>query len=232
MRDEGRETRDERKGPKAVDPSPLAPHPSPLIRRLGLRDYEPVWREMQAFTTGRNPDTLDELWLVEHPPVYTLGIAAKPEHLPRTDNGIPVVKTDRGGQITYHGPGQVLVYTLLDLRRRQLGVRALVRVLERAVIELLAGHGVSAAGREDAPGVYVDGSKIAALGLRIRNGCAYHGLSLNVDMDLAPFDAINPCGFEGLRVTQTKSLGLGDGHAAIGDRLAGTLTAELERLSR
>jgi len=186
---------------------------------------------MQVFTTGRSPDTPDELWLVEHPPVYTLGIAAKPEHLPRIDNGIPVVKTDRGGQITYHGPGQVVVYALLDLRRRELGVRALVRMLERAVIELLAEHGIVATGREAAPGVYVDGSKVAALGLRIRNGRAYHGLSLNVDMDLSPFDAINPCGYAGLQVTQTRALGLGDTPAALGDRLAAKLIAELERLS-
>jgi lipoyl(octanoyl) transferase len=231
MRDEGRETRDERKGPEAVDPSPLAPHPSPLIRRLGLAPYEPVWHRMRDFTLARTPETPDELWLVEHPPVYTLGIAAKPEHLPRFDNGIAVVKTDRGGQITYHGPGQVVAYTLLDLRRRQIGVRALVRMLERAVIELLAEHGVRAAGREDAPGVYVSGSKVAALGLRIRNGCAYHGLSLNVDMDLAPFDAINPCGHAGLQVTQTRSLGIGDNPAAVAGRLAVKLAAELERPS-
>jgi len=211
--------------------SVLSTQSSVLVRRLGLAPYEPVWREMQVFTTGRSPDTPDELWLVEHPPVYTLGIAAKPEHLPRIDNGIPVVKTDRGGQITYHGPGQVVVYALLDLRRRELGVRALVRMLERAVIELLAEHGIVATGREGAPGVYVDGSKVAALGLRIRNGRAYHGLSLNVDMDLSPFDAINPCGYAGLQVTQTRALGLGDTPAALGDRLAAKLIAELERLS-
>ena len=184
---------------------------------------------MRDFTLARTADTPDELWLVEHPPVYTLGIAAKPEHLPRIDNGIPIVRSDRGGQITYHGPGQVVVYTLLDLRRRQIGVRALVRTLERAVIELLAEHGVSAAGREDAPGVYVDGSKVAALGLRIRNGCAYHGLSLNVDMDLSPFDAINPCGYPGLRVTQTRDLGLEDPPGAIGDGLLDKLSTEFEQ---
>ena len=184
---------------------------------------------MRNFTLARTADTPDELWLVEHPPVYTLGIAAKPEHLPRSDNGIPIVRSDRGGQITYHGPGQVVIYTLLDLRRRQIGVRALVRTLERAVIELLAEHGVSAAGREDAPGVYVDGSKVAALGLRIRNGCAYHGLSLNVDMDLSPFDAINPCGYPGLRVTQTRDLGLKDPPGAIGDRLVDKLSTKFEQ---
>jgi lipoyl(octanoyl) transferase len=204
-------------------------HSELVVRRLGLSDYEPVWRKMQVFTAARKADTTDELWLVEHPPVYTLGIAAKPEHLPRSANGIPVVKTDRGGQITYHGPGQVVVYALLDLRRRRIGVRALVRTLERAVIELLAEHGVSAAGREDAPGVYVDGSKVAALGLRIRNGCTYHGLSLNVDMDLSPFDAINPCGYPGLQVTQTRDLGLEGRPDAIGGGLVEKLIAEFER---
>lgn len=216
---------------QSPESSEVGQHAAPVVRRLGLRDYEPVWHEMQAFTAGRNPATPDELWLVEHPPVYTLGIAAKPEHLPRADNGIPIVKTDRGGQITYHGPGQVVVYTLLDLRRRRIGVRGLVRSLERAVIELLAEQGVSAAGREDAPGVYVERAKIAALGLRIRNGCAYHGLSVNVDMDLAPFAAINPCGYPGLQVTQTRDLGLKDSLAAVGARLVEKLSAELERLS-
>ena len=142
--------------------------------------------------------------------MYTLGVAAKPEHLPRTDNGIPLVRTDRGGQITYHGPGQIVIYTLLDLRRRNLGVRALVRRLEQAVIELLEGYRIDANGREDAPGVYVAGAKIAALGLRVRNGCCYHGLSLNVDMDLTPFGAINPCGYPGLEVTQLRDLGVSD----------------------
>lgn len=200
--------------------SPFTIHRSPFtIKRLGLRGYEPVWREMQAFTAARTADTADELWLVEHPPVYTQGLAGKPEHLPRVDNGIPVVKTDRGGQITYHGPGQVVIYTLIDLRRRGLGVRPLVRKLERAVIELLAHHGVSAEGREDAPGVYVGGAKIAALGLRVRNGCCYHGLSLNVDMDLTPFEAINPCGYPGLTVTQTRALGIPDQPGAIAEQL-------------
>ena len=214
----------------AVDSSLLTVNRSPItIRRLGLADYESTWHRMRDFTLARTADTPDELWLVEHPPVYTLGIAAKPEHLPRSDNGIPIVRSDRGGQITYHGPGQVVIYTLLDLRRRQIGVRALVRKLECAVIELLAEYGVSAAGREDAPGVYVKGSKVAALGLRIRNGCAYHGLSLNVDMDLSPFDAINPCGYPGLRVTQTRDLGLKDQPGVIGDRLVHKLSTEFEQ---
>jgi lipoyl(octanoyl) transferase len=184
-----------------------------------MSDYEKTWREMQSFTATRNADTPDELWHVEHPPVYTLGVAAKPEHLPRTDNGIPLVKTDRGGQITYHGPGQIVIYALLDLRRRNLGVRALVRRLEQAVIELLEGYGIDASGREDAPGVYVADAKIAALGLRVRNGCCYHGLSLNVEMDLTPFDVINPCGYPGLEVTQLRDLGVSDPTDAIAEKL-------------
>ena len=190
-----------------------------------MADYEPVWHRMKDFTLSRNADTPDEFWSLEHPPVYTLGVAAKPEHLPRTDNGIPVVRTDRGGQITYHGPGQIVVYTLLDLRRRNLGVRALVRKLERAVIELLEGYRIDASGREDAPGVYVGSAKIAALGLRVRNGCCYHGLSLNVDMDLTPFAAINPCGHPGLKVTQLRDLGVCDPAAAIAEKLLDRLAA-------
>lgn len=180
---------------------------------------------MQSFTAARSAQAPDELWSVEHPPVYTLGVAAKPEHLPRADNGIPLVRTDRGGQITYHGPGQIVIYTLLDLRRRNLGVRALVRRLEQAVIELLEGYRIDANGREDAPGVYVAGAKIAALGLRVRNGCCYHGLSLNVDMDLTPFGAINPCGYPGLEVTQLRDLGVSDPAEAVADKLLDRLTA-------
>lgn len=229
MRDEGQGARNEENLVQAeYPPTPGPRHPALAVRRLGLRDYEPVWREMQAFTAARGAGTQDELWLVEHPPVYTLGIAAKPEHLPRTDNSIPLVKTDRGGQITYHGPGQVVLYALLDLRRRNLGVRALVRRLERTVIELLARYDVIATGREDAPGVYVDGSKIAALGLRIRNGCCYHGLSLNVDMDLSPFDAINPCGYPGLKVTQMRDLDIADRPATVADKLATQLASAIE----
>jgi lipoyl(octanoyl) transferase len=192
---------------------------------LGVADYETTWRAMQSFTLARTADTPDELWSVEHPAIYTLGVAAKPEHLPRTDNGIPVIKTDRGGQITYHGPGQVVIYTLLDLRRRNLGVRALVRKLEQAVIELLKAYRIDANGREDAPGVYVGGAKVAALGLRIRNGCCYHGLSLNVDMDLSPFDAINPCGYPGLEVTQLRDLGVSDATGAVAEKLLQRLAA-------
>jgi lipoyl(octanoyl) transferase len=182
---------------------------------------------MRDFTLARTTSTPDEFWQVEHPPVYTTGVAAKPEHLPRIDNGIPVIKTDRGGQITYHGPGQIVIYTLLDLRRRNLGVRALVRRLERAVIELLSAYGIDANAREDAPGVYVGGAKVAALGLRVRNGCCYHGLSLNVDMDLTPFGAIDPCGYPGLEVTQLRDLGVCDPAAAIAEKLLDTLAARI-----
>ena len=189
------------------------------VRRLGRVQYEPTWRAMQAFTTQRGADSADELWLLEHPPVYTLGVAGRTEHLPRVANGIPVVRTDRGGQITYHGPGQVVLYLLLDLRRRGLSVRPLVRIMEQAVIDLLATYGVAAAGRHEAPGVYVDGAKIAALGLRIRNNCCYHGLAFNVDMDLSPFHAIDPCGYSGLAVTQARDLGMVDGAELLGEKL-------------
>ena len=191
---------------------------APIVRRLGRVDYEPTWRAMQSFTAERGPDTPDELWLLEHPPVFTLGQAGKREHI-LTDLGIPVIAIDRGGQVTYHGPGQVVVYVLLDLRRRGYGVKELVRRLEQAVIDLLAGFGVVAERRAGAPGVYVNEAKIAALGLRIKNGCSYHGLVLNVAMDLTPFSAINPCGYEGLAVTQTSDLGIALPSAEMGERL-------------
>jgi lipoyl(octanoyl) transferase len=162
---------------------------------------------MQAFTEARSADTPDEIWLLQHRPVFTLGQAGKREHL-LADIGIPVVAIDRGGQVTYHGPGQVVVYILVDLKRRGYGVKELVRRLEQTVIDLLAAQGVTAARLPGAPGVYVAGAKIAALGLRIRQGCSYHGLSLNVAMDLAPFAAINPCGYAGLAVTQTRDMGI------------------------
>jgi lipoyl(octanoyl) transferase len=187
----------------------------------------PTWRAMQRFTSDRAKDAADEIWLLEHPPVYTLGVAGRPEHLPRVANGIPVVRTDRGGQITYHGPGQIVVYTLLDLRRRGLNVRPLVRLLELSVIDVLAAYDITAAGRSEAPGVYVGGAKIAALGLRIRNGCCYHGLALNVDMDLSPFHAIDPCGYSGLAVTQARELGIQDQPEILGEKLVRAL---LERL--
>ena len=182
-------------------------HPLIHIKALGMVDYEPTWHAMQKFTAERTADTVDEIWLVQHPPTYTQGQAGKPEHLLHQTN-IPVVKIDRGGQITYHGPGQIVAYLLLDLRRWKINVRELVRLMEQAVIDLLAEYGVKAEGREDAPGVYVGDAKIAALGLKIKNGCSYHGLSFNVDMDLSPFDNINPCGYEGLRVTQALELGI------------------------
>jgi len=202
-----------------VVPRPFAAPLPIVVKRLGLVDYEPTWREMQEFTTSRTDDTPDELWLLEHPPVYTLGIAGRDEHLPRIANGIPVVRVDRGGQITYHGPGQVVVYLLLDMRRRGLNVRPLVRLMEQAVIDLLAGCGVAAAGRVDAPGVYTGNAKIAALGLRIRRGCCYHGLALNVEMDLGPFRDIDPCGYPGLDVTQTRDLGIAGAPDTIGAQL-------------
>jgi lipoyl(octanoyl) transferase len=162
---------------------------------------------MQRFTAERGRDTRDEIWLVQHPPTYTQGLAGKPEHL-LNPSAIPVVQIDRGGQITYHGPGQIVAYLLIDLRRWQINVRELVRLMEQAVIDLLREYGVNASGREEAPGVYVGAAKIAALGLKIKNGCSYHGLSLNVDMDLTPFANINPCGYRGLGVTQTVAIGL------------------------
>ena len=188
---------------------PLCPPPAPClrVRRLGRVEYAPTFAAMQEFTATRTAETADELWIVEHLPVFTLGQAGKPEHLLR-DIGIPLVQIDRGGQVTYHGPGQVVIYLLLDLNRRQLKVRELVRHIEQAVIDLLAAHGVTAERHTNAPGVYVAGAKIAALGLRIRRGCSYHGVALNVQMDLSPFAAINPCGYPGLAVTQTHDLGL------------------------
>lgn len=194
-----------------------------VIRRLGLTDYEPTWEAMRAFTAERTAESPDELWLTEHPPVYTLGLNRKDVRLPWRDD-IPLVRTDRGGKITYHGPGQIVIYLLLDLKRQGLTVRQLVDRMEVAIIALLTEYGVSAEGRPDAPGVYVNGSKIASLGLRLKNGCCYHGLSLNVDMDLSPFTAIDPCGYRGLQVTQTRDLGI----AADGDTLAQRLIALLQ----
>ncbi|HJW25016.1 MAG TPA: lipoyl(octanoyl) transferase LipB [Rhodocyclaceae bacterium] len=198
------------------------------IRRLGRVDYEPTWHAMQEFTAARTADTPDELWIVEHPPVFTLGQAGKPEHL-LADIGVPLVKIDRGGQITYHGPGQAVVYLLIDLSRRRIKVRELVSAIEQAVIDLLAEYGVEAERRSGAPGVYVQDAKIAALGLRIRNGCSYHGVSLNVDMDLSPFAAINPCGYAGLQVTQTRDFNLPLTAHEAGERLCQHLLQQLER---
>jgi len=176
-----------------------------IVRELGLQPYEQVWRDMQLFTDQRTDSTEDELWLLQHQPVYTLGKNGKAEHILNPE-GIPVVNSDRGGQVTYHGPGQVIVYTLLDLSRMKIGVRELVTRIENSVINLLEDYAISANARKDAPGVYVDGRKIAALGLRVRKGRSFHGLALNVDMDLEPFSRINPCGYQGLEVTQLSEL--------------------------
>ena len=192
--------------------------PPLVVRRLGRVDYEPTWAEMRALTGARDADTPDEVWLLEHPPVFTLGQAGKPEHLLR-DTGIPLVKIDRGGQITYHGPGQLVMYLLLDLHRRRLKVREMVTLMEQALIDCLADYGLAAERKDGAPGVYIGGAKIAALGLRVRNGCSYHGLSLNVDADLEPFSAINPCGYEGLETIRMKDFGVTDDVSAVGERL-------------
>ena len=186
--------------------TPLPDNGELVVRRLGLVDYRQTWRAMRTFTEERDDATPDQLWLLQHPPVYTQGQAGRAEHL--LDPGdIPVVHTDRGGQVSYHGPGQLVVYVLLDLQRRGWGVKALVRSLEQAVIDLLQTHAIDAERRADAPGVYVQGAKVASLGLRIRRGRSYHGLSLNVAMDLAPFERIHPCGYPGLAVTQLADLG-------------------------
>jgi lipoyl(octanoyl) transferase len=178
---------------------------APLIRDLGLTDYIPVWRAMQAFTSTRTAETPDELWVLQHNPVFTQGQAGKPEHV-LDAHGIPVIQSDRGGQVTYHGPGQLVIYFLLDVRRRGFGVRTLVDLIENSVIAVLGSYGIDAQLRKGAPGVYVDERKIAALGLRVRKGGSLHGLSFNVDMDLAPFAYINPCGYEGMEVTQLSAL--------------------------
>ena len=198
-----------------------------VVKRLGRVDYAPTFQAMQDFTATRGDATPDELWIVEHPPVYTLGQAGKPEHILR-DVGIPLVKIDRGGQETYHGPGQVVIYLLLDLARLKLKVRELVTAIEQAVIDLLAEHGVTAERRDGAPGVYVGNAKVAALGLRIRNGCSYHGVSLNVDMDLYPFTAINPCGYAGLKVIQTRDLNIPLSVDEAGEQLAKHLLRQLD----
>jgi lipoyl(octanoyl) transferase len=198
-----------------------------VIRRLGLTDYETTWKAMQAFTASRDADTPDELWLTEHPPVYTLGLNRKGVNPPLRDD-IPLVATDRGGKITYHGPGQIVLYLLLDLKRNGLTVRQLVDRMEGAIIALLAEYGIAAQGRPDAPGVYVDGRKIASLGLRLKNGCCYHGLSLNVQMDLSPFDAIDPCGYPGLQVTQMRDLGIMLGPEQLSARLTAFIMDYLE----
>jgi lipoyl(octanoyl) transferase len=183
---------------------------SPLIRHLGLALYEPTWRAMQKFTDERQDATRDEVWFVEHPPVFTLGLNASREHV-LAPGDIPVVQIDRGGQVTYHGPGQLMIYPLLNLRRRKLGVRDLVVALENAVIDYAAELGISASGSRQAPGVYVEGAKLASVGLRIRRGACYHGMALNVALDLQPFERINVCGYTDLRVTRLADLGVSAG---------------------
>jgi lipoyl(octanoyl) transferase len=189
-----------------------------IIRRLGQRDYLPTWRAMREFTDQRGEETLSELWVVEHPPVFTQGQAGKAEHLLGTGD-IPVVQTDRGGQVTYHGPGQLVIYLLISLREAGLGIRRLVTTMEHAIIGLLEQHGIDGQARADAPGVYVDNRKIASLGLRVRRGCTYHGLALNVSNDLEPFQRINPCGHAGLEVTSTRLLGIAVDQAALATEL-------------
>jgi len=197
------------------------------VVEMGLRPYLRSVEAMREFTARRGAQTPDELWLLEHPPVYTLGLAADPRHGPAAGNagGIPLVQVERGGEITYHGPGQVVLYTLVDLARRAIKVKQFVAMLEQSVIDLL---GSRAERRPGAPGIYVGGAKVAALGIRVTRGCAFHGLALNVDMDLAPFAAIDPCGYPGLQVTQTRDLGMPEGKDVLGRRLAALLAGKLE----
>jgi len=195
------------------------------VLRLGLMEYEIALKKMRDFTLQRDADTPAELWLLEHPPVYTLGLAADAAHGPKADNGIPVVQAERGGEITYHGPGQLVLYTLVDLARRGIKVKQFVAMLEQSVIDLLDGR---AQRRPGAPGVYANGAKVAALGIRVSRGCAFHGLALNVDMDLAPFAAIDPCGYPGLAVTQTRDLGMPGDVGLLGTKLSEILCARLE----
>ncbi len=197
-----------------------------IIRELGRQDYLSTLDAMREFTRSRDDQSADEFWLVEHPPVYTQGRNSKPEHLLNAGD-IEVVDIDRGGQITYHGPGQLVLYVMLDLTRMGKGVRDLVTAMEQSIIKLLADYKINGVARSDAPGVYVDDAKLAALGLRITRGCSYHGLSLNVDMDLAPFQGINPCGYAGLAVTQCRDLGINDPQAILSDRLCALLCDEL-----
>ena len=199
---------------------------APVLRWLGRVDYEPTWRAMQRMVDERGPGARDEVWFLEHPPVFTLGMNSKPEHLLGTGD-IPVVQIDRGGQVTYHGPGQLVVYPLLDLERARLGVRALVEGIERAIVATVAEWGIEAIGRRDAPGVYVGPRKLASVGLRIRKGRSYHGLALNVAMDLEPFRRINPCGYAGLEMTQVSDLGGPADLGAVADVLAPHLLAAL-----
>jgi len=198
----------------------------PTLKYLGLVDYEPTWRRMQAITDVRDENTADEIWFLQHPPVFTLGMNASTEHL-LAPGDIPVIPIDRGGQVTYHGPGQLVVYPLIDLRRAGLGVRDMVTALERSVCELAAEYGIPAYPRADAPGVYVNGAKLASIGLRVRRGCSYHGLAFNLDMDLEPFSRINPCGYQDLKITQLSELGGPSDAASVARELAPRLLHHL-----
>jgi lipoyl(octanoyl) transferase len=200
--------------------------PEPKLSFRGRLDYEPAWRAMQAFTDRRDSSTPDEIWFLEHPPVFTLGLNGRREHL-LAPGDIPVVDIDRGGQVTYHGPGQLVVYPLLDLKRSGLGIRGLVTGLERAVIDTVAAYGIDARAKREAPGVYVGGRKLASIGLRVRRGCSYHGLAFNIAMDLEPFARINPCGYAGLEVTQLSALGGPADVDRVARELAPRLLAEL-----
>ncbi len=197
------------------------------IWQPGLCDYERTWRKMQHYTNQRTTESQDQLWLLQHPPVFTLGLAGKPEHLLAPGN-IPVIKTDRGGQVTYHGPGQLMAYLLLDLRKKEFGIKLLVARIERAIINLLKDYKISGCTKAGAPGVYVGEKKIAAIGLRVRHGCTFHGLSLNVDMDLEPFNRINPCGFPGLEVTQLAKLGGATDMKQVEENLSFHLASQLD----
>ncbi|WP_088329133.1 lipoyl(octanoyl) transferase LipB [Lacimicrobium sp. SS2-24] len=201
--------------------------PPLIVRQLGRQDYQPIWQAMQNFTDNRTLDTADELWLVEHNPVFTQGQAGKEEHL-LAPGDIPVVKVDRGGQVTYHGPGQQMLYVLLNLKRRKIGVRDLVTALEQAVVEALQPFAIDAYPKADAPGVYVDGKKICSVGLRIRKGCSFHGLALNVNMDLSPFARINPCGYAGLEMVHSAALGGPENLAEAGQQLIAAFCRQLE----
>ncbi len=199
---------------------------SPIVRQLDRQDYQTTWQAMQQFTSTRNSDTSDEIWVTEHPPVYTLGLNGKPEHLLNT-GAIPVIHSDRGGQVTYHGPGQVVVYTLLDIKRRDINIRQLVTLLEQAMISVLAGYGINANAKPEAPGVYVQEKKIGSIGLRIKKNCSYHGLSLNNQMDLQPFNHINPCGYPGLQVTQLADFGVVTSNAELTNLLVNAILKAL-----
>jgi len=202
-----------------------------VVRSLGLQEYEPLWRDMQKFTDERDEHTVDEIWFTEHPPVFTLGLNASREHL-LAPGDIPVIQVDRGGQVTYHGPGQLMIYPLIDLKRSKLGVRDLVTALEQTVVDVAADLNIEATARPDAPGVYVDSRKLASVGLRVRRGASYHGMALNIDVDLEPFSRINPCGYEGLELTDFRRLGIDETVDQLTARVKKHLLAQLGMVNR